>query len=695
MLISGCFRQAFGENNLKLIDENLNYFDFDISSLLSFSMYYGTSIFIKKDGSAFALGDNTRGTILNTVPKEIFKKEQQLILKKANGVLCKFISSVSGCEYTLYLVSSSDSRYNQLVYSSGYLKGEVPLFVKLNGQNPLKLYGGYNVAAAINADGSMIIITRSILESPNDPIEAVFLPNGEKAASIACLDRKIIVASSSEHVFESSLPKIEFRVVSELEGKKIAHVSGINTHCLAISRDGLVFARGNNYWGEIGIGEGKSSPSQFVEVTTFGRHKIKSVSAGFAHSLFLTTEGKVLGCGHNSFRGLPIKERTEFIYLPIETLVTKDATFCVAASNSSVIFTKHDPPPNMPNTPLAPVAAPVPPPVVPGGGSGSLEQENARLKAEIAKLKEKIAALTAKPPEKVDHTPSSITILDSDAVRSLRIVREINVGGSGKVVEVVKEVQYALKIMNAGDSSVKSQRSFLKEYELINMLGHPNIIKTYGIYLSDATTPPSILLEFCPTDLNKLIKSGKLTNTLVIIYIYQITEAMRYVHFKGVVHRDLKPTNILISKDGLIRVSDFGIAKLMSTEEQSTTLGAGTQKFMAPEILKEEDYNEKADVYSFGVILFFILSGGKMPKINIIDVGTGRKAEIPSSFTQFAKNLINSCWNFKPDDRPSFKTIIDEMVKNKFALLELNSSELNEVQDFVKEHQKRIPHYSD
>ena len=80
------------------------------------------------------------------------------------------------------------------------------------------------------------------------------------------------------------------------------------------------------------------------------------------------------------------------------------------------------------------------------------------------------------------------------------------------------------------------------------------------------------------------------------------------------------------SRFGKVRISDFGISKLMTAEEQSMTGGVGTQKFMAPEILNEEEYNEKVDVYSFGVVLFFILSHGEMPKITIIQVGNGRKS---------------------------------------------------------------------
>lgn len=105
----------------------------------------------------------------------------------------------------------------------------------------------------------------------------------------------------------------------------------------------------------------------------------------------------------------------------------------------------------------------------------------------------------------------------------------------------------------------------------------------------------------------------------------------------------------------------------MTLEEQSS-FGAGTQKFMAPEILNEEDYNEKVDVYSFGVLVFMMLNDGKLPSIIVRDICLGKKAKIPSSFTEFSKKLIDSCWNFKSEERPSFEQILHDLKENQFNL---------------------------
>ena len=222
---------------------------------------------------------------------------------------------------------------------------------------------------------------------------------------------------------------------------------------------------------------------------------------------------------------------------------------------------------------------------------------------------------------------------------------------------------------------------FFYEFELLNQLDHPNVIKTFGFCYGDSTHPPSILLEFCPCNLSYFIKKKRINDVDLVRIIFEICNAMKYIHKIGIIHRDLKPENILLDSNKRVKLSDFGISKLISPEFQtgtSYTSGVGTLPYMAPELLKNNGkYNEKVDVYAFGVVLYFVLNDGKLPNINIIDVGTGQKANIPKSVNEVSKNLIYKCWSFKADDRPSFAQITDYIVKNKYQLLDgVNSREV-------------------
>ena len=170
---------------------------------------------------------------------------------------------------------------------------------------------------------------------------------------------------------------------------------------------------------------------------------------------------------------------------------------------------------------------------------------------------------------------------------------------------------------------------------------------------------------------------------------------MKYIHFRKIIHRDLKPSNILIVDDGTIKIGDFSVSKLMSIEEQSSmTGGIGTPNFMAPEILNEEkNYSEKVDVYSFGVLLNFILNKGDITNIKIGNVFKGKKVEFPNSFSAFAKELTGLCLSYDPKNRPGFIQICELLEKNKYALIDLTASDINQIQSFVKSHKEKIPSY--
>ncbi|KAK8884333.1 hypothetical protein M9Y10_043441 [Tritrichomonas musculus] len=132
----------------------------------------------------------------------------------------------------------------------------------------------------------------------------------------------------------------------------------------------------------------------------------------------------------------------------------------------------------------------------------------------------------------------------------------------------------------------------------------------------------------------------------------------------------------------------------MTNDWFSISNGLGTQKFMALEILNEEEYNEKVGVYSFGVLLYFIISGGELPKIKIKDICMGKKALMPDSFTSFTKSLINECWNFDYNERPSFDSICDKLENSKEHLLNLTDVDGQEVNQFLKKYKSYLPAYS-
>ncbi|KAK8836649.1 hypothetical protein M9Y10_037585 [Tritrichomonas musculus] len=323
---------------------------------------------------------------------------------------------------------------------------------------------------------------------------------------------------------------------------------------------------------------------------------------------------------------------------------------------------------------------------------------------EIESLKQKIREqdqiihdLEERKPIHEEASKQGMTILDSDEIDQLTKLDELGHGSSGTVYKVSKTVTkneiYVLKVMTK--MSQDNFRNFIKEYEILSMLHHPNVLKTYGIFFSDEKSPPSILLEYCSNDIVKMIKNKMFSKCDIVFIVYQIAEGMKYVHSRNIIHRDLKPSNILVDENRTIKICDFGISKIMTVEEQQTTMtsGIGTLYFMAPEIINNQKYDTKVDVYSFGIVTYFILSGGQFPRWTIGQMVTGAEVPIPEYFTSLAKSLVRSCLQLDPNVRPNFSTILENIKKYQYELLDLSPQEKVEVKNRIEQFQRRIPSY--
>jgi serine/threonine protein kinase len=152
---------------------------------------------------------------------------------------------------------------------------------------------------------------------------------------------------------------------------------------------------------------------------------------------------------------------------------------------------------------------------------------------------------------------------------------------------------------------------FLQEYEMIAGLDHPNIVKIYDLGVSDDHA--HIAMEFVPGgDLRQRIDQGVLPSS-AIEYTRQIASALDRLHSLGILHRDLKPGNIMVRQDGSLALIDFGLAKRMRLKQEITGHGEifGTPYYMSPEQGHAEAVDERSDIYSLGVIFYEMLTGNK------------------------------------------------------------------------------------
>lgn len=198
-------------------------------------------------------------------------------------------------------------------------------------------------------------------------------------------------------------------------------------------------------------------------------------------------------------------------------------------------------------------------------------------------------------------------------IRGHRFVREIAVGGTSMVYLAESERagdMVVLKVLRdsteSGDPQAQFAR-FMQEYELISRIRHPNVVRIHDLGIADDHA--YIAMEYFPLgDLRGHIASV-LRPAEALNYLGQMAGALQVVHEVGVLHRDMKPGNIMMRSDGSIALIDFGLAKHVSLEVDLTGTGEifGTPYYMSPEQGHGQDLDERSDLYSLGVIFFEML----------------------------------------------------------------------------------------
>lgn len=197
------------------------------------------------------------------------------------------------------------------------------------------------------------------------------------------------------------------------------------------------------------------------------------------------------------------------------------------------------------------------------------------------------------------------------------IIRNIGEGGMANVylaLDTILDRKVAVKILR-GDLATdeKFVKKFQREASAASILDHPNIVGIYDVGEDDGNY--YIVMEYIEGQtLKSLIKRrGSLTLPEVIDIMTQLTSGIAHAHEKGIIHRDIKPQNILILDDGLIKIADFGIAQaLNSTELTETNSVMGSVHYLPPEQANGAGSTVKSDIYSLGILMYELLIG-KVP----------------------------------------------------------------------------------
>jgi eukaryotic-like serine/threonine-protein kinase len=227
--------------------------------------------------------------------------------------------------------------------------------------------------------------------------------------------------------------------------------------------------------------------------------------------------------------------------------------------------------------------------------------------------------LTETPPSKIVRNLE----IQNSIIGPYRLIRLLAWGGMGDVYEAVREggksdERVALKVMRLGAMTPELVRRFNLERRMIARLDHPNIARL----LDGGTTPdgiPYLAMEYVEGKrIDEYCNSHQCSIEQRLKIFLSVCAAVQYAHGRLVVHRDIKPNNILVTDDGVPKLLDFGIAKLLSSDttpvpadETRTSTRIFTPEYASPEQINGEEITTASDVYSLGVLLYVVLTGSR------------------------------------------------------------------------------------
>ncbi|HOY65980.1 MAG TPA: protein kinase [Candidatus Ozemobacteraceae bacterium] len=274
---------------------------------------------------------------------------------------------------------------------------------------------------------------------------------------------------------------------------------------------------------------------------------------------------------------------------------------------------------------------------------------------------------------------------DPDLIGEIyRIERVLGQGGMGtvyKALDTALNRPVAIKMLNQSISSdERIVERFLKEGQLLATVGHPNVLSIYASARDRTTGRPFLVMEYIDGKLLSDLKKtdGLLDHRRIVPLMLQLMDGIRACHQKGIIHRDLKPTNLMVTRDGTLKIFDFGIAK---TEAAMTRVGMtlGTPQYMSPEqCTGSAALTPASDVYSIGIVLWemifgappFIAENESNPELSIAlkqVQGTLPMPALPADqATAALVPMIRRMLDKQPTERPTTDeiiTLLDEHLK--------------------------------
>ena len=267
--------------------------------------------------------------------------------------------------------------------------------------------------------------------------------------------------------------------------------------------------------------------------------------------------------------------------------------------------------------------------------------------------------------------------------------------GSFSVVQLYEDkktrIKYAVKKMNIEkvEKITKNKKLVNTEVKIHGRITHPNIIKLYNFF--QVKNFCYLILEYAPnkTLFDIIRSSGGLSEIYSFYYFIQTLNAIYFLHLHSIIHRDLKPENLLINEKNIIKLCDFGWSVQLNNNKRTTF--CGTVEYMAPEIIKKQEYDESIDVWSLGVLLYELIHSYSpffSKDLDVKKIGnniTNNNLKFKEGLSQEYKDLVQSLLIKESNERIKIEDIFQHPFMIKYInkiYIQVNIKDKNNKSNF-------------
>uniref|UniRef100_A0A8C3GZ66 Tyrosine-protein kinase n=1 Tax=Corvus moneduloides TaxID=1196302 RepID=A0A8C3GZ66_CORMO len=278
----------------------------------------------------------------------------------------------------------------------------------------------------------------------------------------------------------------------------------------------------------------------------------------------------------------------------------------------------------------------------------------------VTRLRYAVSSWRRKAPITAGLSYGKLVINASELTR----VQEIGSGQFGVVYlgYLLDKTKVAIKTIREG---AMSEEDFIEEAKVLMKLSHPKLVQLYGVCFEDA--PICLVFEFMENGcLSDYLRSqrGSFSKETLLGMCLDVCEGMAYLEQNSVIHRDLAARNCLVGESHVVKVSDFGMSRIVLDDQYTSSTGTKFPvKWSAPEVFSYSNYSTKSDVWSFGVLMWEVFSEGKIPYENrtnaevVEEINAGFRLYKPKLASKAIYEVMSHCWRM----RPSFSLLLFQL----------------------------------